>query len=175
MLVMPAAVAFLRQAAPESESRLTIMRTLTPSLIIESQMVPNLAVSPPAFWMSDPTPASSKAFLRLGRSLPSQRGDVVASGRVTPTLPFLLLPLPPEDLLSLLSLLPQAAVARRTIAATAAREATLVRLVLTICPTSRGVLSRDDRHPLCCRSQHNGLTSPCIPPVMGDLLSVKTI
>src|SRR3954451_14337279 len=174
MLLIPAAVAFFRQAAPDSGSRLTIMRTLTPSLIIESQMVPNLAVSPPAFWMTDPTPAASKAFLRLGRSLPSQRGEVVESGRITPTLPVALLVLPPEDL-SLLSLLPQAAVARRTIAATAAREATLVRLVLIMRPTSRGVLSRDDRHPLCCRSQHNGLTSPCIPPVMGDLLSVKTI
>src|SRR4051794_1907555 len=102
MLTMPAVPAFLRQAAPESESRLTIIRTLTPSLIIESQIVPNLAVSPPAFWMSDSMPASLKAFVRLGRSLPSHRGDVVASGRITPTLPLLLLPLPPEDL----SLLP---------------------------------------------------------------------
>src|SRR3954466_1443618 len=98
MLLIPPAVAFLRQAEPESESRLTIMSTLTPSLIIESQMVPNLAVSPPAFWMSDPTPAASNAFLRLGRSLPSQRGEVVESGRITPPLPLALLLLPPEDL-----------------------------------------------------------------------------
>src|SRR5690242_20985805 len=102
MLTMPAAAAFLRQAAPELESRLTIIRTLTPSLIIESQIVPNLVVSPPAFWMSEPMPASSKAFFRLGRSLPSQRGEVVASGRITPTFPPLLLLLPPEGVLSLL-------------------------------------------------------------------------
>src|SRR5690349_4809659 len=110
MLTMPAADAFFRQAEPESESRLTIMRTLTPSLIIESQMVPNLVVSPPAFWMSDPMPASSNAFLRLGRSLPSQRGEVVASGRITPTLPVVLL-LPLEGLLLLL---PHAAAPNRT-------------------------------------------------------------
>ncbi len=72
------------------------MSTLTPSLIIESQIVPNLAVSPPAFWMSDSMPASSKAFWRLGRSLPSQRGEVVASGRITPTLPLLPCSLPPD-------------------------------------------------------------------------------
>src|SRR5690349_16458299 len=133
MLVMPAVVAFLRQAAPESESRLTIIRTLTPSLIIESQIVPNLAVSPPAFWMSDSTPASLKALVRLGRSLPSHRGEVVASGRITPTLPLLPLPLGDFALSLPLSLLPQAAVAKRSIAAAAAREAIRVRLVLSIC------------------------------------------
>ena len=52
-----------------------------------SQSSPNLATSPPAFWMSDSMPASSNAFCRLGRSLASQRGEVVASGRITPTLP----------------------------------------------------------------------------------------
>src|SRR5215203_1980845 len=104
MLVMPAAVAFFRQAAPESESRLTIIRTLTPSLIIESQIVPNLAVSPPAFWMSEPTPAALKAASRLGRSLFSQRGDVVASGRMTPTVPVAPDPEDPSEDASLLSL-----------------------------------------------------------------------
>src|SRR3954453_8315477 len=85
MLLIPAAVAFLRQALPESESRLTIIRTWLPLLIMRSQIVPSLALSPPAFWMSDWMPAASKAFLRLGRSLASQRGEVVASGRITPT------------------------------------------------------------------------------------------
>src|SRR3954447_12639717 len=113
MLGIPAAVAFLRHAAPDSGSRLTIMRTLTPSLIIESQIVPNFAVSPPAFWMSDSMPASSNAFVRLGRSLPSQRGDVVASGRITPTLPLAFL-LPEEGLSLLLSSLPHAATPART-------------------------------------------------------------
>ena len=37
MLAMPASLAFCSQAAPLSESRLTIISTLTPWLIIESQ------------------------------------------------------------------------------------------------------------------------------------------
>src|SRR5436190_11464041 len=108
MLVIPAAVAFLRHAAPDSGSRLTIMRTLTPSLIIESQIVPNLAVSPPAFWMSEPTPAALNAAVRLGRSLFSHRGEVVVSGRITPTVPLLVLVLDPPALGVLLLLLPHA-------------------------------------------------------------------
>src|SRR3954447_11871703 len=122
MLLIPAAVAFFRQAAPDSGSRLTIMRTLTPSLIIESQMVPNLAVSPPAFWMSEPTPAALNAASRLGRSLFSQRGEVVASGRITPTVP---LEAPPDGLplAVLLSLPPQAVSARVHSAPTATRLA----------------------------------------------------
>src|SRR5690242_19742730 len=122
MLVMPACVAFFRHAAPESGSRLTIMRTLTPSLIIESQIVPNLAVSPPAFWMSEPTPAALKAASRLGRSLFSQRGDVVVSGRITPTVP-LVAPLEPPAAGELLSLLPQAVSASVHSAPRAARLA----------------------------------------------------
>src|SRR5450631_2353008 len=102
MLGMPAAAAFLRHAPPDSESRLTIMITATPWLIMASQMVPNLALSPPAFWMLDLRPASVKALVRLGRSLASQRGEVVASGRITPTVlavaPLLVL-LPDEPLL----------------------------------------------------------------------------
>src|SRR6476469_3914961 len=108
MLVMPAAVAFFMHAAPDSGSRLTIMRTLTPSLIIESQMVPNLAVSPPAFWMSEPTPAALNAASRLGRSLFSQRGDVVVSGRITPTVPLSVEPLDPPAAGVLLLLPPHA-------------------------------------------------------------------
>src|SRR5689334_25300845 len=89
MVLMPAACAFFRQAEPESESRLTIRRTFTPSLIMLSQRVPNLALSPPAFWMSDWMPAESNAALSSGRSLASQRGELDESGRITPTfLPF---------------------------------------------------------------------------------------
>src|SRR3954452_16743209 len=174
MLTMPAVLAFFRQAAPESESRLTIIRTLTPSLIMESQMVPNLAVSPPAFWMSDWIPASVKAFVRLGRSLPSQRGDVVASGRITPTLPDALepvVPLLPALGLSLLLLLPHAAAPNRSSALAAAIKATRERLVLSICPTSRGVLARDGRHALCCSKQHNRHRGPCTPTSRQVLLS----
>src|SRR3954469_14582621 len=169
MLVIPELAAFFRHAAPESESRLTIMRTLTPSLIIESQIVPNLAVSPPAFWMSDWMPASVKALVRLGRSLPSQRGDVVASGRITPTLPLAAaVVFPPEGLLLLLSLLlPQAAAAKRTIAPTAARLAILVRLDVTICPNLQRSCLRDGCHAVCCCPQHTGLSWRCIPHLRG--------
>src|SRR6266508_4186439 len=72
MVLMPAVCAFVRQAAPVSESRLTISRTWTPSLIMFSQMVANLALSPLAFWMSEPMLAASKALLSNGR-----RGAVV--------------------------------------------------------------------------------------------------
>src|SRR4051795_1171780 len=120
MLLMPAAVAFFRHAPPESLSRLTIIRTCTPPLIMLSQIVPNLALSPPAFWMSDLMPASSKAFLRLGRSLASPRGDVVAWGRITPPF-FPLDPLEPLELLPPLS--PPHAAEASISAPTAAKDA----------------------------------------------------
>ena len=101
MLWIPASFAFLRQAAPDSESRLTIIRTETPSLIMESQVLPNLATSPSALVMIDSMPASSNAFFRLGRSLASQRGEVTASGRITPTFLAASPPSPPLSLLSL--------------------------------------------------------------------------
>src|SRR6476660_10020336 len=100
MLGIPAEAAFFRQAPPDSESRLTIISTETPSLIRAAQIVPNFALSPPAFWMSDFRPAAVNAFSRLGRSLASQRGEVVASGRITPTvLAFAPLPEDPLELL----------------------------------------------------------------------------
>src|SRR5829696_442202 len=95
MVLTPAACAFFRQAPPESESRLTISRTLTPELIMLSQMVPNFDLSPLAFWMSDCRPAASNADFSSGRSLASQRGEVEASGRMTPTLPAPASPPPP--------------------------------------------------------------------------------
>src|SRR5450759_277626 len=118
MLWIPAAAAFLRHAPPESESRLTIMMTATPSLIMESQIVPNLSLSPPAFWMLDLRPASVNALVRLGRSLASQRGEVVASGRITPTvLAFVLLLLLPDEP-PLLELPQAASVSARAVAVT---------------------------------------------------------
>ncbi len=131
MLWMPAAAAFFKQAAPDSESRLTIIRTWTPSLIMLSQIVPNFATSPPAFWMSDSIPASLNAFSRLGRSLASQRGEVVASGRMTPTLPLLPPSVLPELLLELLSL-PHAATASSSTTPTPATAAWCARLLLSI-------------------------------------------
>ena len=87
MTGMPASLAFLMTAAPESESRLTMSRALTPSLIIPSAMLWNLLTSPPAFWMSDWMPAASNACLSRGRSAVSQRAEEAESGRITPTLP----------------------------------------------------------------------------------------
>src|SRR4051794_24096194 len=160
MLVIPAAVAFLRHAAPDSGSRLTIMRTLTPSLIIESQIVPNFAVSPPAFWMSEPTPAALNAASRLGRSLFSQRGDVVVSGRITPTVP-LVAPLEPPELAELLLLPPQAVSASVNTAPTAARLAHFD--VAIDFPSfhsdvpSATTPACDHLHAVCCRPQLNRL------------------
>src|ERR1700742_2716476 len=106
MLLMPAAAAFFRQALPESESRLTIMRTETPSLIMLEQRGLSFVLSPPAFWMSPLKPAAVNAAFRLGRSLASHRGEVVVSGRMTPMV--LTLALLPEP--ELPPLLPHAAI-----------------------------------------------------------------
>src|SRR5450631_39870 len=147
MLLIPAAAAFLRHAPPESESRLTIIMTATPSLIMESQIVPNLALSPPAFWMSDLRPASVNALVRLGRSLASQRGEVVASGRITPTvLAFVLLLLPDEPLVLEL---PQAAIASTTAVA------------VTIGSTRHFLPELIDR-PFAVGGRHMKTITPCV-------------
>src|SRR5918911_870587 len=57
MVLIPAARALSRAALPVGESRLTIMRTLTPLLIILSAMDANFALSPWAFCRSTATPA----------------------------------------------------------------------------------------------------------------------
>ena len=136
MLWMPASAAFFRQALPDSEPRLTIIRTWTPSLIMPSQMLPNFAVSPSAFWMSDSMPAASKAACRLVRSLASHRGEVVASGRITPTFPVALPLLDSFPLLSPLSS-PQAAVPTAMSPITASEAMRFMPLLLTICSTSK--------------------------------------
>jgi hypothetical protein len=56
-------------------------------LIIESHRLANLLTSLEAFWMIAVNPASVIAFCSAGRSLFSHRGEVVASGRITPTDP----------------------------------------------------------------------------------------
>ena len=78
---MPASVALSRHALPDSESRLTIIRTLTPSLIMLVAERAERSTLPSAFWMSDSMPAASNAASRLGRSLASQRGEVVGVGQ----------------------------------------------------------------------------------------------
>src|SRR3954454_24067436 len=93
--------ALLMTAAALGESRLTISRTLTPSLSIWSAIVANFALSPLAFWISDSTPAALNALARNGRSAFSQRADDCVSGRMTPTLALaagvLVLLAAPED------------------------------------------------------------------------------
>src|SRR4051812_38704800 len=131
MLMMPASFALLRHAEPDLESRLTIINTLTFSLIMLSHSWPNLATSPSAFWMSASMPASENAFSRLGRSCASHRGDVVVSGRITPTLPDAS-PLPPSLPLPPLSLSPHAARAPNASTPAATRDAYRAPLFLTI-------------------------------------------
>src|SRR5262249_14978835 len=116
-------------------SRLTISSTWTPSLIMLSQMVLNLALSPLAFWMSELMPAVSNALFRYGRSFDSQRGEAGASGRISPTLPLAAPPLlggPGPALLVLL--LPHAAPPSVPIAARASSATVFLRM----CESFRG-------------------------------------
>src|SRR3954451_8872297 len=107
MVLTPCALAFSSMAAPESESRLTIARTVTPEVIMLSAICVILSASPSAFWMSYLTPAALNAASSAGRSAVSQRTDDFVSGRMTPILPaFDDEPLSLPDLLS--SLEPQA-------------------------------------------------------------------
>src|SRR4029078_7429683 len=101
MVLMPWAAAFFSTAEPVPLSRVTIMRTLTPSPSMPSAIDWNFVLSPWAFWMSYLTPAALKAASRYGRSLASQRLDDAVSGRMTPTKALLAPPdaeepLPPE-------------------------------------------------------------------------------
>src|SRR3954447_13306206 len=91
---MPCVLAFSRTALPEPESRLTIMRTLTPLVIIWSAMVWNWVLSPWAFCTSASTPAASNASSRYFRSAVSQRAEDLVSGRMTPIFGVFVFPPP---------------------------------------------------------------------------------
>src|SRR3954452_1760772 len=65
----------------------TSSRTLTFSPIMAWQIDSHLVATPSAFWMSLVRPASLNALASAGRSLFSQRLEVIESGRITPTLP----------------------------------------------------------------------------------------
>src|SRR5437016_4244429 len=84
MVGMPAVLALSSTALPVPLSRLTIIRTLTPFVIIWSAMVWNDVLSPCAFWMSYWRPAALNASLRYLRSFVSQRAEDLLSGRMTP-------------------------------------------------------------------------------------------
>src|SRR4051795_4298488 len=92
MVGMPACLALSSTALPVPLSRLTIMRTLTPLVIIWSAMVWNWVLSPWAFCTSASTPAALNASSRYLRSAVSQRADDLVSGRMTPIFPALVLP-----------------------------------------------------------------------------------
>src|SRR5829696_6732483 len=114
-------LALAAMAAPEPESRFTSSSTLAPLVIACSACCCCVDLSPSAFWISDSTPAASKACLRNGRSTVSQRTEDFESGSSTATLPGFLSPppLPLEPLSELLSS-PQPATASAQPAATVA-------------------------------------------------------
>src|SRR3954454_2183491 len=120
MVWTPCCLACCSMAAPEALSRFTIARTVTPPVTICWAIVCIFCASPPAFWMSNSTPASLKAASSFGRSWLSHRGEEVVSGRMTPTLPEAS---PPPPLLLLLldesDPPPQAARAKTAVAARA--------------------------------------------------------
>ena len=132
MTGIPALVALVMTALPLFASRSTMIRALTPALIMPSAMVWNLATSPPAFWMSESMPAASNAFFRNGRSADSQRGEEAESGRITPTLPLTVVPPvePPVAVSPPLLEPPQAVRASRPAVATAATAKIFLRIVV---------------------------------------------
>src|SRR3954449_12492042 len=87
MTLMPCACAasmhFFGLAASMSTSRMT--ETFSP--IMAWQICSHLLASPSAFWMSSVRPAALIALSSDGRSLFSQRFEVIVSGRITPILP----------------------------------------------------------------------------------------
>ena len=130
MVATPCDLALSSTALPVPESRLTIIRTLTPLVIIWSAMVWNAVLSFCAFWMSDSTPAASNAALRYLRSAPSQRAEDLLSGRITPIFGFLALEPPASSEEPPLS--PQAAmlpVARRPTAAKVRKPLRMCRVL----------------------------------------------
>src|SRR5215211_1526466 len=95
MVATPCDLALSSTALPVPESRLVIISTLAPLVIIWSAIVWNWVLSPWAFWMSYWTPAALNASSRSGLSAVSQRAEDLVSGRMTPTLGVLPPPPPP--------------------------------------------------------------------------------
>src|SRR5512132_1321160 len=127
MVATPCDLALSSTALPVPESRLTIISTLAPLVIIWSAIVWNWVLSPWAFWMSVTTPAALKACSSSGLSAVSQRAEDLVSGSMTPTLGVL--PPPPEALPPPLSSLPPQAARMSVSAATAAiTPRTLLRM-----------------------------------------------
>src|SRR5438876_194644 len=125
MVATPWLAAFFSTAAPVWSSRLTIIRTFAPLVIIWSAMVWNAVLSPWAFWMSYWTPAALNAAVSAGRSAVSQRAEDLLSGRITPIFAFLAFALLLDELLLEL---PQAVTLIRMAAVAAVRPRIPLRI-----------------------------------------------
>src|SRR5690606_22343263 len=87
MVATPCDFALSSTALPVPLSRLVIISTVAPLVIIWSAIVWNWFLSPWAFWMSNSTPAAWNASVRYLRSAVSHRAEDLLSGRMTPILP----------------------------------------------------------------------------------------
>src|SRR6266566_6344480 len=172
MVVMPLPVASFSIAAPEPESRLTIVRTLTPSFSMLSAMVFIFAESPPAFWMSQlRLTFLHSAAIACGSEL-TQRAEDCVSGMMKPTFAPLpsgappdaddeaelaaLVVAPPGGFVVLFFLLEeQALMASEAATPTTIRPTALLRMGST---AFRGRLTGQVRDPVdeCCARQHIG-------------------
>src|SRR4051812_13838244 len=96
---MPLVLASFSIVAPDAGSRLTIMRTFTPSFSIDCAMVCILTLSPCAFWMSQLRLSALHWATRAGWSALAHRAEDWVSGRMIPTLAPLpsMAPPPPDE------------------------------------------------------------------------------
>src|SRR5579875_1839906 len=94
---MPLLAASFSIAAPDALSRLTIMRTLTPSLSMLSAIVFIVAALPWAFWMSHWSLAVAQSARSASGSEVTQRCEDLVSGRMMPTLALLPLSAPLDE------------------------------------------------------------------------------
>ena len=87
MLVMPAALAFFRQAAPRVGVEVDDHQDL--DALVDHGVADRAELRGVAGRVLDVgvDAGGVECLLKAGRSLVSQRGEVVASGRITPTLP----------------------------------------------------------------------------------------
>lgn len=151
MVATPCDLALSSTALPVPESRLTIIRAVTPLVIICSAMVWKAVLSFWAFWMSYWTLAALNASSRKRRSAVSQRGEDLLSGRITPILGVFLESAEPLPESSLQAVKPPV-VSRPT--------AAMVRIPLRMCR----VLSEVGEVLFCCVrqriSRHTSSTRP---------------
>jgi hypothetical protein len=90
-------LALASTALPLTASRLAMISTRTPLLIMSSPMLTNASRLPSAFLISTGTPAASNAAFRYFGSSVTQRCALFVSGRITPTRACRDSPLLPSD------------------------------------------------------------------------------